>query len=268
MPSSPTPSPTPLVTADQLGALGPIRLVHVPSGGHAPQGVIPVPIEDWIAAARRSASGFDDLAYWQAALEALGVGLDAVSVVIDDGRMTEAARVWFILQYFGLPAVVLNGGIAALTEAPAQADRHTGPLRLSPGSGPVGLTERTGLAGALGSVQVLDARTPAEHHGADLRGNARGGHLPGAAPLAHARLLAGNALKPAAEIAALMAEAGIEAGKPVVTHCNGGGRGALAALAAVLAGQTDVRVYYLGFADWAADDSCPVHRPEGVSQKL
>jgi hypothetical protein len=34
--------------------------------------------------------------------------------------MTEAARVWFILQYFGLPATVLNGGRAALSDIPPQ----------------------------------------------------------------------------------------------------------------------------------------------------
>ena len=28
--------------------------------------------------------------------------------------MTEAARAWFILQYFGLPAAVLNGGLPEL----------------------------------------------------------------------------------------------------------------------------------------------------------
>ncbi|MHB2205726.1 rhodanese-like domain-containing protein [Methylobacterium sp. CM6257] len=30
--------------------------------------------------------------------------------VYDDGRMTEAARAWFILQHSGVSAVVLDGG--------------------------------------------------------------------------------------------------------------------------------------------------------------
>lgn len=38
-----------------------------------------------------------------------------------------------------------------------------------------------------------------------------------------------------------------------------GGRAALAA-AALRAGHADVRVYHLGFADWARDKSCPVTR--------
>ena len=50
-----------------------------------------------------------------------------MTVVMDDGRMTEAARVWFILQYFGLPAVVLNGGAPAWDRLPAQSPDHAGP---------------------------------------------------------------------------------------------------------------------------------------------
>jgi thiosulfate/3-mercaptopyruvate sulfurtransferase len=33
--------------------------------------------------------------------------------------MTEAARVWFILQHFGVPAAVLDGGWPALAAQPA-----------------------------------------------------------------------------------------------------------------------------------------------------
>jgi hypothetical protein len=36
------------------------------------------------------------------------------AIVYDDGRMTEAARVWFILQYFGATALILNGGWPAI----------------------------------------------------------------------------------------------------------------------------------------------------------
>jgi len=252
----------PVVTTADLATLGPIRLIYVPAADERPEGLLRTPIEDWIDRAKRSQSGLDDIAFWQRELEALGVGPDAVSVVLDDGRMTEAARVWFILQYFGLPATVLNGGITALNTIPQQADRHGAPLQLVPGAGAVGLADRTGLKASLPQVQVFDARTAEEHAGIDLKGNARGGHMPGAALLAHGDLLDGPRLKSAEDIARLMGRAGMDDGKPIVTHCNGGGRAALAALAAVVAGRRDVRVYYLSFADWAADESCPIHRPD------
>jgi thiosulfate/3-mercaptopyruvate sulfurtransferase len=51
---------------------------------------------------------------------------------------------------------------------------------------------------------------------------------------------------------------GLRESQPLVTHCEGGGRAALAAIAALEAGIKPVSVYYLSFADWARDESCPV----------
>lgn len=65
-------------------------------------------------------------------------------------------------------------------------------------------------------------------------------------------------LRSAAELAQLLDNAQIDGSKPIVSHCNGGGRAALAALAAVVAGRENVHVYYLSFADWAADEACPI----------
>lgn len=249
---------SPIVTAADIGGLGPIRLLYVPAGDERPAGLTCVPIADWIAHAKQSASGFDDLPYWQAALERLGVGSDATTVVVDDGGMTEAARVWFVLQYFGLPTAVLNGGLDRLGPVLPQAAPTTAPLTLTPGAGPVGLMDRARLKADLPGIAVFDTRTEAEFTGIDLKGNSRGGHLPGASNLPHDRLLGDGLLRPTAELAALLDAAGLDGARPIVSHCNGGGRGALAALAALVAGREDVSLYYLSFADWAADESCPI----------
>ena len=121
---------------------------------------------------------------------------------------------------------------------------------------PVGLMSRHDLKDNLNRFQIFDARTAEEYRGEDLKGNARGGHLPGAAHLDHRDLLDSGHLRAPSELATMIENAGIDSSRPVVTHCNGGGRAALAALAALAAGQKDVRVYYLSFADWAADESC------------
>jgi hypothetical protein len=48
-----------------------------------------------------------------------------------------------------------------------------------------------------------------------------------------------------------------------VTHCEGGGRVTLAvAAAAARAGFDDVRIYYLSFADWARNETCPIVRDQ------
>lgn len=72
---------------------------------HAPSAVR-VPIEHWEAAARADETSLGNVAYWETAINALGVDNTVLAVVYDDGRMTEAARVWFILQYFGAKAVI------------------------------------------------------------------------------------------------------------------------------------------------------------------
>lgn len=249
---------SPIVTASQLADLGAVRLLYVPAGDEQPAGMATVPIRDWIAIAKQSDTGLDDVLYWQDQIAQLGLSQDVLTVVLDNGSMIEAARVWFILQYFRLPAAVLNGGLPGLGEMPAQAARSTKKPVLRPGTGAVGLMGREELKTGLASVQVLDARTSAEFMGDDLKGNARGGHLPGAVLLDHHDILDGLHIRPASELADMMSDAGLHVGDPVVTHCQGGGRAALAALAAVAAGQADVRLYYLSFGDWAADESCSV----------
>jgi thiosulfate/3-mercaptopyruvate sulfurtransferase len=233
--------------------------------GHAPT-ALRVPIEQWEAAAKADATSLNNSSYWQDAIGALGIDNDTLSIVYDDGRMTEAARVWFVLQYFGAKALVLNGGwrslaatvIATTDVVPPSRDRR---FMANPGSGAVGLIDRAALRASLGSgPDILDARSGAEFSGDDLRKNVRGGHLPGARHLAHTSLLDRHHLRPAAELRDLLATAGFKPGGHIITHCDGGGRAALAAIAAVRAGYPDVRAYYLSFADWARDEGCPIVR--------
>ena len=68
------------------------------------------------------------------------------AVAYDSGGMTNAARVWFILQY--LKAVILNGGwpvLASATGLPPAAAASSGGFRAVPGSGSVGLVDRETL---------------------------------------------------------------------------------------------------------------------------
>ncbi len=260
----------PVIEPAELAAIGAYRFLDVResaafSTAHA-SGAVHVPVDAWEAAAKADETSLDNVAYWEAAIAALGVDNGTLTVVYDDGRMTEAARVWFILQHFGATAAILNGGWPALAESkvPSSIMESTSPLdrfRARAGSGSVGMVDRANMRTELGSsTRILDARSNAEFDGEDLRRNARGGHLPGARLLSHTSLLDGSRLRPAEELRGLFADAGFGPGDHVVTHCDGGGRAALAAVAAVRAGYTDVRAYYLSFADWARDESCPIVR--------
>jgi thiosulfate/3-mercaptopyruvate sulfurtransferase len=111
----------PFVDVSNLSALGPLRYLDVRDqaafdAGHAP-GAVRVPLDEWDAAAKAADTGFARTAYWDNALSVLGVDPMMTAVVYDTGGMTNAARVWFILQYYGLKAVILNGGWPVLASA-------------------------------------------------------------------------------------------------------------------------------------------------------
>jgi len=258
----------PFVDVAALPSLSPVLYLDAREqamfdAGHMP-GAVRVPLEEWDRAAKAADIGFDKTAYWDEALGALGVGPSALAVAYDGGQMTNAARVWFILQYFGVRAVILNGGWPALSAAtglPTGAPPSKSVFRAVPGAGSVGLVDRETLKRELeGGAHVFDTRTRAEFTGEDTRNRTRSGHLPGARHLSHADLLDNGAVRPAPVLRAMLERTGFGPGDHIVTHCEGGGRAALGAAAAVRAGFDDVRVYYLSFADWVRDESCPVVR--------
>lgn len=263
--------PDPIIEADDLATIPRPRLLDARDrdafSADPVESAVRVPVERWVEAARADETSLANLDYWRGELGGLGLGEGDTAVIYDDGRMTEAARVWFILQFFGARAVVLNGGrpelrsgVAGITASERPA--FTG-FEPRPGAGPVGMVARDELKAALdGRAAIFDARTAAEYSGDDLKGNSRGGHLPGARLLPHGDLLEGGQIKPPEALRTLIAGSGFQPGDHIVTHCDGGGRAALAALAALRAGFEDVNVYYLSFSDWAKDESCPVVKPD------
>src|SRR5712691_11449434 len=195
----------PFIDVGDLRSLGPLRYLDVRDqaafdAGHAP-GAVRVPLDEWDAVAKAADTGFVKTAYWDDALSALGVDPTVTAVAYDSGGMTNAARVWFILQYYGLKAVILNGGwpvlVASARLPPAAAPSARG-VRAVPGSGPVGLIDRETSRDQLdGRAHVLDTRTRAEFTGEDARNRARSGHLPGARHLSHGELLGNGVVRPA-----------------------------------------------------------------------
>jgi thiosulfate/3-mercaptopyruvate sulfurtransferase len=257
----------PFVDVAALRSLGPVRYLDARDqaafdAGHVP-GAVRVPLEAWDAAVKAVDTGFAKTAYWDQALSSLRVGPSVTCVSYDGGGLTNAARVWFILQYFGVRAAILNGGwpvLAAATGLPA-ATEAAGAFRAVPGAGLVGLIDRETLKRQLdGEAQVFDTRTRAEFTGEDMRQRSRSGHLPGARHLSHVDLMDQGVVRSAPSLRAMLERAGFGPGDHIATHCEGGGRAALGAAAAVRAGFDDVRVYYLSFADWVRDESCPIVR--------
>lgn len=229
----------------------------------------------WKSESLAAATGLSNDRIWRRRIGELGIsGRDPV-IIYDDGRMTEAARVWFILQHVGVPdPAVLNGGYRALAPLIADGSIRTTrtptrphPVEFRPsrsGAHAMRLADRDQVRRAIArrEAQVLDARSVAEFTGQDPRKNPRGGHLPTAINLPHTDLLDKTGrLREPADLARILEQAGLRRGTPIITHCESGGRASLAALAAARAGFGPVWNYYLSFGDWSADASCPVERP-------
>ena len=225
----------------------------------------------WTTAAKSPRSGLDDPGYWKRQILKLGIAGDEVVHIYDGGEMTEAARVWFILQLVGVGhAAVVNGGWPALSAVANAGQVETGPppqvsaaYEFIGNMAPVvDLTDREALRVELAAHKadpILDVRTADEFSGKDPRANARSGHLPGAKLLPHKQLLESDGrLKSPAELRRIFTEAGLKPGQRVAVHCQSGGRASLAALAMVYSGFAPVENYYLSFGDWAADASCPI----------
>ncbi len=259
----------PIVEADALHGLGPVRYLDARDQAgfdaeHAPNAVR-VGSDAWDAAAKAADIGFHNTAHWQAEIGGLGVGDGVTAVVYDAGGMTNAARVWFMIQHFGGKAVIVNGGwpaLAAASALPMGAGPAAGGFQARPGAGIVGAVDRVTLRDQLaeGKADVYDTRTRPEYTGDDPRKNARPGHLPGARHLSHVDLMENGFVKPAAVLRGMLDRIGFEPNHAIVTHCEGGGRATLGAVAAVRAGFANVRVYYPSFSDWSRDGSCPVVR--------
>ncbi|NIO00128.1 MAG: sulfurtransferase [Anaerolineae bacterium] len=116
-----------------------------------------------------------------------GKGIDEkVHVVVyDEGKNTAASRVFWTLEYYGHPSVsVLNGGFTKwqaegrelTTEEPVVTSvTFTAKADESKLSTKEQIMEDIGKEG----VVMLDARSPEEYRGEDVRAK-RGGHIPGA----------------------------------------------------------------------------------------
>src|ERR1700687_6239858 len=210
----------PFVDVGDLPSLGPLRYLYVRDpaafdAGHAP-GAVRVPLDEWDAAAKAADTGFAKTTYWDDAVSALGADPTVSAVAYESGGMTNAARCWFILQYYGLKAVILNGGwpvLASATGLPPAAAASPGCFRVVPGSGPVGLVDRATLRDQLdGRAHVFDTRTRAEFTGEDARNRPRSGHLPGARHLSHVDLLENGLVRTAPALRAMLERVGFGPG--------------------------------------------------------
>lgn len=197
----------------------------------------------------------------RAAFEAVGVG-DGSRVVLYGDPMS-AARAWMTLDYLGLGhrAAILDGGLAAwrqagqptTTEVPPAA---RGTLRVRPQ--PERVVDAAWVRARLDrpGIALVDARPAREYTGADggHDGAHLAGHVPGAHNLYWERLMLSRQdprFRDAAELRALLAEAGVADGDTVVAYCFIGMRASVVYFVSRLLGH-ETRLYDGSWVDWSA----------------
>lgn len=210
-------------------------------------------------------------------LTRLGIGEATLVVAYDDARGRYAARLFWVLRYFGHErAALLDGGLAAWRGAGGAADRDEAkaPAVAPPAVVPqpgfiVGTRELRDRLGDPGLV-LLDARTPVEAAD-DLNGALRSGRIPGAVAVPWTATLRDEAgrLNPPDELAALFRAAGVAPDQEIVVSARFGVEASHTWLVLKLRGYPNVRLYDQGWAEWAARPELPIEAlppPDGAGR--
>jgi thiosulfate/3-mercaptopyruvate sulfurtransferase len=185
-------------------------------------------------------------------------------VVYDDNNFLDAARVWYILRYWGIDDVrLLNGGykswIATGGNAETKASSRKAAVSLNARADRLATKQEVMDVLKTKRDQILDARSFGEFCGTDAKAK-RSGSIPGAVHLEWSDVLDRKTqrFKSAMELVKLFKVAGVDLNKPAVTYCQSGGRASVLAFALELMGAGQVRNYYRSWAEWGNDPDTPI----------
>lgn len=199
-------------------------------------------------------------------LAGLGISDNSrIVVVYDQDWISPATRILFTLGVAGLGnrASLLDGGMdawrrerrAVTSEAPAPRTGRLSLPRLQGWTADAAFVRAN--AGRPGFA-LIDARAPALYDGVQVGGSRdrphKRGHIPGARNIPFTTLTDANRrVRPAAELAAAFARAGVRPGDTVIVYCHIGQQGTAILFAARSLGYNAL-LYDGSFEDWSRRD--------------
>jgi thiosulfate/3-mercaptopyruvate sulfurtransferase len=234
--------------------------------GHVPGAVYlsPVAIRD----ANAPPTFLPTPAAFETLMASLGIGDTTRVIVYDERGGIYAARLWWILNYYGHPNVALmNGGWIKWTAEHRSTTTAAPPpvvngARFVARADPKWVATATDVTGAIGKagVKIVDARTVNEIDGKDLRNIRRGGFVPSSIPVYWEDLLdpQQRTFKPADAITQIYQSRGILPNDEVIAYCQVGMRASVDLFALRLIGYDKLRNYYGAWEEWGNRDDLPI----------
>lgn len=261
-------NPKLLIEPQELAKGGNFAVLDVREKTKYAQGLIPgalwVDVAEWGKAFGQGT----DHREWSQRIAVLGIDADRTVVVYDDNRSKDAARVWWILRYWGVKDVrILNGGWIEWKNGEFRVQSVPSvskALNFDAKAARERMVTKQQLLQALSqkSLQIIDARSNDEFCGNEKLNNKRGGAIPGAMHLEWSELVdaTSHRFKPAADLTEIFRKAGINVKKPSATYCQSGGRASVMAFALELMGGDRVSNYYPSWAEWSDDPNSPIEK--------
>ena len=191
-------------------------------------------------------------------------------VVYDERGGIYAARLWWLLNYFGHSNVALmNGGWTKWTaeHRPVTVEVRSFAYRpppdaFTPKPAPRWIATAADVVASIGkaNVRIVDARTPAEIEGTDLRGIRRGGFVPSSIAVYWEDLIdpQQKTFRSADEIQKLYQSRGILPPHEIIAYCQVGMRASVDLFALHLIGYDNLRNYYGAWEEWGNRDDLPI----------
>jgi thiosulfate/3-mercaptopyruvate sulfurtransferase len=192
----------------------------------------------------------------------LGIDKNTVVVAYDDVNNRSAARLFYVLEFYGHDKVrVLDGGfkrwvaeggtlettvpqVAEGKKAPKVKDKHTATADRIAKKKPI----------------IVDTRSADEFSG-KAKTPGRPGHIPGALNIDWRETLTPDGrFKTVPELQALFTSKGVSKNKEVAAYCNSGVRASALYFALRLAGYSKARLYDGSWEDWGTDEKRPVEK--------
>ncbi len=194
---------------------------------------------------------------FQSAMRTAGVSAGTKVVAYDDAGGSVAARLWFLLRWFGHERqAVLDGGLQGWG-----GPLETASTEVSLGDFTAAQPDRSRVLSFEDVVKhrgvpVIDARAGERYRGETEPVDPKAGHIPGArsAPFA-GNLDEGGRFKSSTELRERYEELGVDPEEGAVVYCGSGVNACHDLLAMELAGVKNVRLYEGSWSDWSNRDA-------------